>query len=56
MGYTSNVNGYHAWNEVYMESSKKWIVVDSTYDSQVKGKVKVTMEKQASLYQVSKVY
>jgi hypothetical protein len=56
MGYTSNVKGYHAWNEIYMESSKKWIVVDSTYDSQVKGKVKVTMEKKASLYQMSKVY
>lgn len=56
MGYTSNVNGYHAWNEIYMESSKKWIVVDSTYDSQVKGKVKTSMEKSAGLYQKVKVY
>lgn len=30
-GYTSNVDGYHAWNEVYING--KWEIIDSTYDS-----------------------
>ncbi|MFZ5975171.1 MAG: transglutaminase domain-containing protein [Bacillota bacterium] len=34
-GYADNVNGYHAWNEVYI--SGKWYTVDTSYDAQVKG-------------------
>ncbi len=30
-GYTTNVKGYHAWNEIFLDG--KWVVVDSTYDS-----------------------
>ncbi len=30
-GYTKNVEGYHAWNEVLIEG--KWMVVDTTYDA-----------------------
>lgn len=30
-GYTNNVKGYHAWNEVFLDG--KWVVVDSTYDA-----------------------
>jgi transglutaminase-like putative cysteine protease len=32
-GYAPRVNGYHAWNEVYVGS--KWHVIDTTYDSQM---------------------
>ena len=35
-GYTKNVNGYHAWNEVYDSESKEWKVIDATYDSTIK--------------------
>ncbi|MCX7921124.1 MAG: transglutaminase-like domain-containing protein [Clostridia bacterium] len=50
-GYTTNAKGYHAWNEVYIKSLGKWIVVDTTYDSQVKGtKIKAEMAKERSLY------
>lgn len=28
-------SGYHAWNEVYDESKKEWVVIDTTYDLQI---------------------
>jgi hypothetical protein len=34
MGYAEGVNGYHAWNEVYMGG--KWVTIDTSYDSQMK--------------------
>lgn len=50
-GYSENVNGYHAWNEVYSKSTDKWILIDTTYDSQMKAaKAKFTMEKKNSEY------
>ena len=33
-GESSNVEGYHAWNEVYING--KWRIVDTSYDSQLK--------------------
>ncbi len=30
-GYTTNFNGYHAWNEVYINDN--WETIDTTYDS-----------------------
>lgn len=54
-GYTPTVNGYHAWNEIYMSDTGKWITVDSTYDAQMKSsKRKYKMEK--SVDQYTKVY
>ncbi len=32
-GYCSNVNGYHAWNQVHDSESGKWYTIDATYDS-----------------------
>ena len=29
----SAMNVYHAWNQVYLEDTGKWITVDTTYDS-----------------------
>ena len=50
-GYSTNVKGFHAWNEVYNKSSDKWILIDTTYDSQMKAaKVKYTMVKDNSDY------
>jgi hypothetical protein len=50
-GYTSNVKGYHAWNEVYFTKSKKWVIIDTTYDSQlIAAKRKVAMDKAGSKY------
>jgi len=55
MGYTSNVREYHAWNEVYV--GDKWVVVDTTYDSQMyTNKVKYSFEKSRSDYKESYEY
>ena len=54
MGTTKNVEGYHAWNEVYLE--KEWITVDTTVDAGLGGKKTETMEKKASQYNVEKQY
>ncbi|NLK87558.1 MAG: transglutaminase domain-containing protein [Clostridiaceae bacterium] len=35
-GYSKNVNGYHAWNEVYDSEAGKWITLDTTYDAELK--------------------
>lgn len=32
-GYTVNTSVYHAWNEIYLESEDRWIVVDTTFDA-----------------------
>lgn len=56
-GYTVNVDGYHAWNEVYDKSSNSWIVVDTTYDSQIKLlKKKTTLKKPDADYQRINIY
>lgn len=33
-GYTTNVEGYHAWNEILIDG--KWMIVDTTYDAGTK--------------------
>ncbi len=55
-GYsTSTGSVYHAWNEVYMSDTGKWIIIDTTHDSQMKSaKKKYTMEKIAKNF--TKVY
>ena len=56
-GYSTNVKGYHAWNEVYLADEKRWMVVDTTYDSVIMNSGKsVQMEKKASQYTKSKEY
>ncbi|MCT8978550.1 transglutaminase-like domain-containing protein [Clostridium sp. CX1] len=55
MGYSDNVKGYHAWNEVYLDG--KWIVVDTSVDSQVKGtSASIGMYKLSDSYQKEKEY
>jgi transglutaminase-like putative cysteine protease len=56
-GYSPNVEGYHAWNEVYNSDTGKWMVIDTTYDSQMKAaNKKYSMEKKQSQYSVSYEY
>lgn len=56
-GYTDNVKEYHAWNEVYLSSEKRWIVVDTTFDSvYIAAGRKVSMEKAPNLYRAGKEY
>lgn len=50
-GYSVNVRGYHAWNEVYINSKNKWVTIDTSYDSQMKtAKVKYSMLKDGEQY------
>jgi len=50
-GYTPAVNGYHAWNEIYLSDSGKWITVDLTYDAKMKSEKKeYSIEKNAADY------
>jgi transglutaminase-like putative cysteine protease len=52
-GYSTLVDGYHAWNEVFIDG--KWIVVDTTVDAAYyKGKVKFSFSKDVADY--TKVY
>jgi transglutaminase/protease-like cytokinesis protein 3 len=55
MGYTKNVKEYHAWNEVNLND--KWVVVDTTFDSQMyANKVQYKFEKAAADYKESYEY
>ena len=57
MGYTVNVKEYHAWNDVYVGDKSKWVVVDTTFDSQMyANKVQYKFEKTAKDYQQSYEY
>lgn len=48
-GYSKFVEGYHAWNEIYING--KWMIIDSTVDSTWKGtKSGVAMIKNAKDY------
>lgn len=53
MGYKSDVNEYHAWNEVYLSDKKQWVIIDTTYDASSKNP---EMIKNAKEYTVNKIY
>lgn len=38
-GYSENVDGYHAWNEVFINN--KWYIIDTTVDATSKLKIKM---------------
>ncbi len=59
MGNMKNSTSYHAWNEVYIGSQKKWAVVDTSYDAQLKAKGRLSVSsifKSAADYVSAKVY
>ncbi|ABX41930.1 transglutaminase-like domain-containing protein [Lachnoclostridium phytofermentans] len=57
-GYeSSNPDTYHAWNQVYNETTKQWVTIDTTYDAtlQAAGK-KIKFEKNEKNYMLDKAY
>ncbi len=56
-GYTTWTKVYHAWNEIYLADEKRWIIVDTTYDSYMYlKKKKFEREKSIKVYSKSKEY
>lgn len=54
-GQATNIEGYHAWNEVYINGS--WKIVDTSYDAQLKAaKRSVTTYKSRKDYSASQQY
>ena len=50
-GYCNKVKGYHAWNKVYNSQTKKWYIIDCTYDlCMYRAKRSVSMKKKAKDY------
>lgn len=50
-GYSKKVSGYHAWNKVYNSDTKKWYIIDCTYDlCMYQGKKSISMKKKAKDY------
>lgn len=57
MGRKNDIKEYHAWNQVYLKDSGKWITIDTTYDAGLaKGNTKVNMVKSSSEYKIEKTY
>lgn len=54
-GYSTNTEAYHAWNEVYSEKEKRWVIVDTTTDAYLyKAKKKYKFEKSTADYTKAK--
>jgi len=56
-GYTTWTSVYHAWNEIYLESEGRWVIVDTTYDSYLYLRDRdYVFEKSASIYSKTKEF
>ncbi len=56
-GYTSWTSVYHAWNEIYLESEDRWVIVDTTYDSYLYLRDRAySFEKSAEVYSKTKEF
>lgn len=57
MGTKNDIKDYHSWNSVYLKDTKKWVLVDTTYDAILKaGNKPVTMVKNEKEYVKTKQY
>lgn len=56
MGTSTDVTEYHAWNQVYMKDTKKWITIDTTIDAALKTVNMDKMAKKVSHYSIEKQY
>ncbi|NLG88168.1 MAG: transglutaminase domain-containing protein [Clostridiaceae bacterium] len=54
-GYTDKVDGYHAWNEVYIDG--EWVVIDTTYDAIMRAyNPDEGYEKNKTEYRIARIY
>ncbi|TXK77836.1 transglutaminase family protein [Paenibacillus sp. N3.4] len=58
MGYEVDApDTYHAWNQVYLQDSKEWVTIDTTYDAvRVQGGQDTPMFKAEADYTITKIY
>lgn len=57
MGSNVQIPEYHAWNEVYLEDTKEWVTIDTTFNSSlIKGQAPVEMIKDNKEYTVERQY
>ncbi|MBD0382022.1 transglutaminase domain-containing protein [Paenibacillus sp. WST5] len=58
MGYSAEVpDTYHAWNQVYLQGSDKWVTIDTTYDAvRIQAGEETPMIKDEADYKISKIY
>jgi hypothetical protein len=56
-GNKNDISTYHAWNQVYLEDSNKWITVDTTYDNTLfKNNMDYSFEKKSNEYTINSQY
>jgi len=56
-GYTTWTSVYHAWNEVYLSTEDRWVIVDTTYDAYKYAHNRAyTFEKDREVYKTSKEF
>ncbi|MDP4162411.1 MAG: transglutaminase-like domain-containing protein [Bacillota bacterium] len=56
-GYSKNVKEFHAWNEVYIQELKRWVIIDTTIDaSAIQRHLKPSVFKPASQYKKTNEY
>jgi transglutaminase-like putative cysteine protease len=57
-GYeSSNIETYHAWNQIYNDTTKQWVTIDTTYDAALQASdKKINFEKNDKNYTLVKAY
>jgi transglutaminase-like putative cysteine protease len=58
MGTSKDIKGYHAWNQVYIKETGKWITIDTTADAgrSIKKNTLNNIEKKDTRYSIEKQY
>lgn len=58
MGTSKDITGYHAWNQVYIKETGKWITIDTTADAgqTIKKSTVSSIAKKDSRYSIEKQY
>lgn len=56
MGRKSDIETYHAWNQVYLKDTDEWVTIDTTYDAAIGSNLDNSMIKDEKDYTIEKQY